>query len=173
MPNFQVRDLMINVADDRLKLKRQGAAYCTQDQPTLLTCGRLSPVMHVIKASYLVERSVEIARSAAELEPSVAAGLIEHVGAEFGQQVVANAAFGAGTFMPDPNCGGTSFETIPPTITPVVHKADVLQLADLAVIKAQVVELLGAIDEMAAEFAPRKGIEQKVVNEHLAGAAKR
>ena len=44
---------------------------------------------------------------------------------EIGSAVVAGAAFaalgGGSVGLPDPNCGGTSLETIPPTLTPVVH----------------------------------------------------
>lgn len=172
MPNFQVRDLMINVADDRLQVQRRGAALCTQDQPTVLTCGRLSPVMHVLKASYLVERAVSVAQQLGQSDPGLAADVMHKIGANIGEVVVANAAAGGGVFMPDPECGGTSYETIPPTLTPVVHRADVLQLADLEAIKAQVVEVLGTIDDLQSAFTPRKGLERKVVKEHLAKAAK-
>ena len=49
--------------------------------------------------------------------------------------------------MPDPNCGGTSTETIPLTLTPSVHKAkNLLRAEDLAVLKNRLRGILEAAE---------------------------
>ncbi|MFV0460717.1 MAG: hypothetical protein ACK5MT_18315 [Actinomycetales bacterium] len=170
MANFQVRDLMVNVVDERLRAKVDGAGLCVQDQPTVLTCGQLSPVMHTIKRSDLIERVAVLAGEAAkQLEPGQAAQVIEKLATEVGIEVLATASAGRGDFYPDPNCGGSSYETIPTPITPVISRADVLQFSDLTLIRDRVSQIVKEIDRLAAAFEPT-GDNRKIVAEHLATA---
>jgi hypothetical protein len=78
---------------------------------------------------------------------------------------------GGSTGMPDPNCGGTSMETIPPTLTPYVHKAKTLLRAeDLAVLKTRLTRVLEAVDIAEKSLAP-SGKEAADLAERLQGAA--
>jgi len=163
MAFFQVRDLMINVMDDRLKLKRGGAMLCTIDQPTQINCGLASPVMHAVRLSPRFERVVATAGSG---DPDGIPMVAEMAG-NIGVELVAGAALGGWAGMPDPNCGGTSLETIPPTITPVVHKGSQLQISDLPSIKQGISAALAMVEKLEAEIAPRAGIETEVVQDSL------
>jgi hypothetical protein len=78
---------------------------------------------------------------------------------------------GGSAGMPDPNCGGTSLETIPPTLTPYVHKAKTLLRAeDLAVLKARLTRVLEAVEVAEKSLTPR-GKEAADLAERLRGAA--
>ena len=97
---------------------------------------------------------------------------VNEVAADLGQELVAGAIVGGQVGMPDPNCGGTSYETIPTPLTPVVHKASVLEVADLPAIKHRIQEALAVVEKLEAEYAPRGGIETEVVLDHLQRASK-
>jgi hypothetical protein len=94
---------------------------------------------------------------------------------EIGAAVVASAAFaslGGSVGLIDPNCGGTSFETIPPTITPVVHKGmAVHRVSDLPKLQRQLALTVAYLDKAAAAQAPR-GAEVGAVRTQLEGAIK-
>ena len=58
--------------------------------------------------------------------------------------------------MPNPNCDGSSMETIPTPLTPVVHKAaTVLQASALPRLKAQLTEMLQAVEEAEKTLIPQ------------------
>jgi len=95
---------------------------------------------------------------------------------EIGAAVVASAAFaalgGGSAGMPDPNCNGTSLETIPPTTTPVVHYGlAVHKVSDLPRMRRQLAETVAFMDQAAAAQAPR-GAEVGNVRAQLEGALK-
>ena len=95
---------------------------------------------------------------------------------EIGAAVVASAAFaalgGGSAGMPDPNCGGTSLETVPPTTTPVVHIGlAVHKVSDLPRMRRQLAETMAFMDTAAAAQAP-KGAEVGQVRAQLEGALK-
>jgi hypothetical protein len=96
---------------------------------------------------------------------------------EIGTAVVAGAAFaalggGGSTGLPNPDCGGTSLETIPPTLTPVVHVGlAVHKVTDLPRLKRQLAETVAYVDKAAAAQSPR-GDEVLVVRAQLEGALK-
>jgi hypothetical protein len=94
---------------------------------------------------------------------------------EIGAAVVASAAFaslGGSVGLIDPNCGGTSFETIPPTITPIVHKGQAVhRVADLPRLQRQLALTVAYLDKAAAAQAPR-GAEVGAVRAQLEGAIK-
>lgn len=95
---------------------------------------------------------------------------------EIGSAVVASAAYsamsGGSVGYPNPECGGTSMETIPTPITPVVHYGrDIHRVTELPRLKAQLTEALKFVDRAIADRAPR-GSEVGVVREQLEGALK-
>ncbi len=94
---------------------------------------------------------------------------------EVGVAVVASAAFaglGGAVGLVDPNCGGTSFETIPPTLTPVVHTGlAVHKVADLQRLKSQLVKSMAYLDRAVEAQAPQ-GEEVAAVRAGLEGALK-
>lgn len=95
---------------------------------------------------------------------------------EIGSAVVASAAFsamgGGSAGMPNPECGGTSFETIPTPTTPVVHVgSQIHRVTELPRLKAQLAETTKFIDQAIAQRAPQGG-EVGDVREQLQGALK-
>ena len=95
---------------------------------------------------------------------------------DIGSAVVASAAFGAvgGMVMPnpdDPNCGN-SLETVPPTLTPIIHLGiEVHRVNELPRLRKQLAVAIEALDRLALAQAPR-GAEIKVVAKHLEDAIK-
>ena len=89
---------------------------------------------------------------------------------EIGAAVVASAAYGhigGAVGYPDPNCAGTSYETIPPTITPVVHEGfELHRVSELPRLRAQLEVAVQTLDRVSADLAPRDD-EVKVVAAHL------
>jgi len=95
---------------------------------------------------------------------------------EIGAAVVASAAYaalGGGTVgLPNPDCGGTSLETIPPTLTPVVHAGlAVHRVTELPRLKRQLAQTVAFVERSAAAQAPR-GEEVAAVRAQLEGALK-
>lgn len=94
---------------------------------------------------------------------------------EIGSAVVASAAFaavGGSVGLPDPDCGGTSLETIPPTLTPIVHEGlEIHRVTELPRLRKQLAVAVEALDRAAAALAPR-GDEVKRVTTHLEAALK-
>ncbi len=96
---------------------------------------------------------------------------------EIGSAVVASAAYsalggGGSVGYPNPECGGSSLETIPTPITPVVHFGlEVHRVTELPRLKAQLAETMKYIDQAIANRAPH-GKEVGVVREQLQGALK-
>jgi hypothetical protein len=79
---------------------------------------------------------------------------------EIGAAVVASAAYaalGGGTVgLPNPECGGTSLETIPPTLTPVVHVGlAVHRVTELPRLQRQLAQTVAFVEKAAAAQAPR------------------
>ena len=95
---------------------------------------------------------------------------------EIGSAVVASAAYstlgGGSVGLPDPDCGGTSLETIPPTLTPVVNVGrEVHRVTELPRLKQQLAATIKFIDKAVDAQAPN-GAEVDVVREQLEGALK-
>jgi hypothetical protein len=94
---------------------------------------------------------------------------------DIGSAVVASAAYaavGGSVGLPNPECGGTSLETIPPTITPIVHQGiEIHRVSELPRLRKQLAVAVEALDRVAASRAPR-GAEVGVVREHLETAIK-
>jgi len=90
---------------------------------------------------------------------------------EIGSAVVASAAYsamgGGSAGMPNPECGGTSLETIPSPMTPVVNVGrEVHRVTELPRLKQQLAVAVKFIDKAVAEQAPG-GAEVDVVREQL------
>lgn len=95
---------------------------------------------------------------------------------DIGAAVVASAAYsamgGGKVGMPDPNCGGTSLETIPTPLTPVVHVGqEVHRVTELPRLRRQLAETIKFMDRATEQQAPR-GAEVAMVREHLEQALK-
>jgi len=94
---------------------------------------------------------------------------------EIGAAVVASAAFaavGGSVGLPDPDCGGTSLETVPPTLTPIIHAGLVVhRVTELPRLKKQLAQAVAFVDKAAAAQAPH-GEEVAVVRAQLEGALK-
>lgn len=95
---------------------------------------------------------------------------------EIGSAIVASAAYAAmgsgSTGMPNPECGGTSYETIPSPLTPVVHVGyDVHRATELPRLKNQLAVAVAFVDKAVAARAPQ-GAEVGMVRAQLEGALK-
>ncbi len=95
---------------------------------------------------------------------------------EIGTAVVAAAAYaalsGGPGAMPNPECGGTSYETIPQTLTPVVHKgAQIHRVTELPRLRKQLADTLAYVDRAAEARMPRRD-ELGQVREQLERALK-
>lgn len=95
---------------------------------------------------------------------------------EIGAAVVASAAYaalgGGAVGLPNPDCGGTSLETIPPTLTPVVHVGlAVHRVTELPRLKRQLAETIAFVEKASAAQAP-SGAEVAIVRAQLEGALK-
>ena len=74
--------------------------------------------------------------------------------------------------MPNPDCGGTSLETIPTPITPVVNVGrEVHRLTELPRLKQQLAVAVKFIDKAVGEQAPGEA-EVDMVREQLEVALK-
>ena len=127
-------------------------------------------MVDAIKAENFDEISLAFIPGEAGGSPAIRAA-IEEIGAA----VVASAAFaslGGSVGLIDPNCGGTSFETIPPTLTPVVHKGiSVHRVTELPRLRRQLAMTVEYLDKAAEVQAPRRD-EVKLVRAELEGALK-
>lgn len=95
---------------------------------------------------------------------------------EIGSAIVASAAYsamGSGSAgMPNPECGGTSMETIPTPLTPVVNVGrEVHRITELPRLKQQLAVAAKFIDKAVDAQAPN-GAEVNVVRAQLEGALK-
>ncbi len=95
---------------------------------------------------------------------------------QIGSAVVASAAYaalgGGSAGLPNPDCGGTSLETIPPTLTPVVNVGyAVHRVSELPRLKHQLAQTVAYVDKAAAAQAPH-GEEVAAVRAHLEAALK-
>jgi hypothetical protein len=93
---------------------------------------------------------------------------------EVGATVVAATAYaglgGGSAGMPNPECGGSSWETIPTTISPVVHWGrQVHRVTDLPRLRKQLTDAVAYLDKATAAQAPR-GAEVATVRAQLEGA---
>ncbi len=130
---------------------------------------RLEAVNRVITETLATKQDLTGIAAAFDGDPDGNPAIVAAI-REIGAAVVASAAYrpiGSTVGYPDPDCGGTSFETIPPTITPVVHTGmEIHRVSELPRMVKQMHVAVDAIDGIAADLAPR-GDEVKVVAQHL------
>jgi hypothetical protein len=180
--DFLIKDLAVSVSGAR----RGGTWMPGPDDPT--PPSPISPIASVTATMALIEavRGTIIeavkANNFDEVSRAFVAGdtagspAIRAAIHEIGSAVVAGAAYaalGGGLVgMPDPECGGTSLETIPPTLTPVVHKGiAVHRVTELPRLQQQLADTIAFLDKAAAAQAPR-GAEVAGVRTQLEGAVK-
>lgn len=169
MSVFKVKDLMIKVIGGG-----GGAGLCSEDvsvtAPTPIT-----PYILVAAQRPLFEQLVGITRKAMksnDLEVQAAAvDAIDDVAQEVGREVVVAALGGGGVYMPDPNCNGSSMETIPTPLTPVVHKiAHTVRASDLPRLRTQLQEVVAKAEEAEGALAPRSAADRRRVSGKLKAA---
>jgi hypothetical protein len=95
---------------------------------------------------------------------------------DIGSAVVASAAFaamgGGSVGLPNPDCGGTSLETIPTPLTPVVNIGlEVHRVTELPRLRKQLAVAVEFVNKAAAAQAPH-GEEVGLVREQLEAALK-
>jgi hypothetical protein len=95
---------------------------------------------------------------------------------DVGTAVVASAAYaalgGGSAGMPNPDCGGTSMETIPTPITPIVAVGyEVHRVSELPRLRKQLTEAVAYIDRVATSRAP-SAAEAGAVRTELEAALK-
>jgi hypothetical protein len=167
---YQIRDLMINVigsgggtslpADDTTPVP-------TPVTPIAITAAVLAitpqveftaPILKEALSEGLVDnRKADSIARAALGSPDGSPAFVQ-INRELAATVAGAAVFqqGGSAGMPDPNCNGTSMETIPTPITPVVHKAaTVLQASHLPRLKAQLTEMLRAVEAAEKTLIPQ------------------
>lgn len=178
---YKVRDLMVNViragggsasipADD-------GTPVPTPTTPVAVDVSlvALSPAIEAIIPSVkesLKSNNVEaLARAGAGLADGSAA--VNAVTREVAATLVGAAVLQAGgsAGLVNPECLGTSYETIPTPITPYVHKARrLLRVEDLAALKSRLTRALSAVEVAEKALVPR-GKEASELAERLKSAA--
>jgi hypothetical protein len=142
----------------------------------LVNIGLIEAVRLAVADAVATNRFDEVARAFVPGDPGGSPAIRSAIH-EIGTAVVASTAYaalgGGSVGLPNPDCGGTSLETIPPTLTPVVHVGlAVHRVAELPRLRQQLAETVAYIDEAAAARAPR-GNDIGAVREQLEGALKR
>jgi hypothetical protein len=179
--DFVIKDLVVSVGAGR----RGGTWLPGPDDDT--PPSPISPIASVVAYLDLIEavrgtiaeaakakRYDDIARA---FMPGDAGGnpAIRAAIQEIGAGIVASAAFaghGGSAGMPNPDCNGTSLETIPPTWTPVVHVGlEVHKVSELPRLRKQLAQAVQYVDKVAAAQVP-KGAEVATVRAQLEGALK-
>lgn len=179
--DFLIKDLAISVSASG----RGGTWMPGPDDPT--PPSPISPIASVLVNLGLVEAVrgavVEAVKAkqfdgiAQAFVPGSAAGhpAIRNAIHEIGSAVVASAAYsaiGSSVGYPNPDCGGTSLETIPPTLTPIVHVGfAVHRVSELPRLKRQLEETVAFVGKAAGAQAP-SGAEVATVRTKLQQALK-
>jgi hypothetical protein len=179
--DFLIKDLAISIGGGG----RSGTWLPGPDDETPPT--PISPIASVVAMSALIEgvretiieavkarRYDEIGRAFAQDDvggsPAIRAAIHE-----IGAAVVASAAYaalGGSAGLPNPDCGGTSYETIPPTLTPVIHTGvSIHKVTELPKLREQLAHTVAYLDKAAAAQAPH-GNEVAAVRAQLEGALK-
>jgi hypothetical protein len=84
----------------------------------------------------------------------------------------ARSGGGGGVGLPNPDCGGSSLETIPTPITPIVHVGmEAHRIADLPKMRKQLAIAVEKLDTISRSYAPTAA-EAPAVRAQLEGALK-
>ncbi len=180
--DFLIKDLAVSIGTAR----RGGTWMPGPDDPT--PPSPISPIASVLANLALIEavRGTIVDAVKAKQFNEVAGAFVAGGTAgspairaaihEIGAAVVASAAYaalgGGAVGLPNPDCGGTSLETIPPTLTPIVHVGlAVHRVTELPRLKQQLAQTVAFVEKAAAAQAPR-GNEVALVRAQLEGALK-
>ncbi len=127
-------------------------------------------IVDAVKAKRFDEISSAFVAGGSAGDPAIRAAIHE-----IGAAVVASAAFaalGGAAGLPDPDCSGTSLETIPPTLSPVIHVGlEVHRVSELPRLKDQLARTMKFVNDAAANQAPSPE-EVPLVRKYLEGALK-
>ena len=140
----------------------------------LVNLGLIEAVRETIVDAVKAKRFDDVARAfvAGDAGGSPAIRTAIH---EIGASIVASAAYaalGGSVGYPNPDCGGTSYETIPPTLTPVIHVGfAVHRVTELPRLKKQLAQTVAFVEKAAAAQAPH-GQEVGLVRAQLEEALK-
>ncbi|HTE49880.1 MAG TPA: hypothetical protein VK698_03335 [Kofleriaceae bacterium] len=172
MPVFKVKDLMINVLSERSP--HGGAGLCSEDVSATVPTP-ITPYVLVAANRPLLEEfksaSKELVARADDDGAAALTHAIDRVALDIGRAVVVAAMQGGGVAMPDPNCGGSSLETIPTPITPIVHRnVAVLKASHLGQLRVQLREALKATEVADAALTPRSAEDVRMLEDKLEGA---
>jgi len=178
--DFLIKDLVVSVGGGRGGAWLVGPDDETPPSPISPIASVLANLAHIEVVRATITEAVrakqfdEIARAFVAGEaggnPAIRAAIHE-----IGAAVVASAAYaalGGSAGLPNPECGGTSLETIPPTLTPIVHTGlAVHKVTDLPRMKQQLAQTVAFFDRAATAQAPR-GAEVANVRSQLEAALK-
>lgn len=140
----------------------------------LINIGLIEAVRGTILDAVKAKQFDEVARA---FVPGSAAGnaTIRNAIHDIGSAVVASAAYsamGGSVGMPNPDCGGSSYEAIPTPLTPIVHVGfAVHRVSELPRLKQQLAQTMAYVDRASAAQAPR-GTEVAAVRAQLEAALK-
>jgi len=154
-----------------------GAFLPADDQPIPTPLTPITPIISVAIRSNELQDVGNLVRDAVKAGDVDAARMITEspalveIANNIGRDVVVSAINGGATAgMPDPNCDGSSLETIPTPITPYVHEARLTIRAEhLPQFRRQLTAMLEAIDQAERALAP-SAKEARVLTKQLEGA---
>ncbi len=163
--DFLIKDLAVSIPGGN----GHGSTWMpTDDQHTppspispiasvLVNIGLIEAVRGTIAEAVKAQKFDEVARA---FVPGEAGGnpAIRSAIQQIGSAVVASAAYaslGGTVGLVDPGCGGTSFETIPPTLTPVVHAGfQIHRVTELPRLRKQLEQAVDYVNKAATAQAP-------------------
>jgi hypothetical protein len=180
--DFVIKDLVVSVGGG----KRGGTWLPGPDQPTppspispiasvLANIGTIESIRAVIADAMRGKDFDSIGRAFVQGEAGGDPAIRSAIN-KIGSAVVASTAYaamgGGSVGLPNPDCGGTSLETIPTPITPVVDVGlEVHRVTELPRLRKQLAVTVDFVDKALAAQAPR-GTEVGAVREQLEGALK-
>jgi len=167
---YKVRDLMINVlgggggtalpADDTTPVPTPITPIAIDTVLVALTSEVrvVAPIVKEALENNALENHAAVAMARAGLGGGEGSPAFVQIARDLAAAVVGAAVIqhGGSAGRPNPDCGGSSMETIPTPITPVVHKAaGVLSAQHLPRLKERLTAMLSAVEHAEKELTPR------------------
>lgn len=168
MSQFKVKDLLISVIPEAGK---GGVSLCYDTSATVPT--PLTP--WVLVAAYTpvfdtLEHAGRRFAEASDSEGDRAMPDLDAAAQEIGRAFVAHAFVQGGAGYPSPDCG-SSRETIPTPLTPVIHKnLELLQPRHLTQLKTQLRKVHRAVDAAEDQLTPSGAEQVRLLRGKLEGA---
>lgn len=189
--DFVIKDLVVSIPSAS---GASGGAFIPADDNGEPLPWWISPVAGVLGKEHVLEIARETVRGALKDQAALdSIGLAFRDGDpdgnpalreaihDVGSSVVASAVWadlaragarGGGVGLPNPDCGGSSLETIPTPITPIVHVGmEAHRIADLPKMRKQLAIAVDKLDTISRSYAPT-GVEVPAVRAQLEGALK-